>query len=101
MFLDSIPDEISNYIIEVHKEQRLKDIREMEIGSAINADDKIVKLNKQLEQLELEIEELSYTLSDTYTEMYDKANPTEIIEFNLHDVADHNIDHITEHWILS
>lgn len=95
IFLSSVPEVIANEITDAHSLQKHKDVKENEVIDRVYEDDRIKEIDDEIEVLEKKRSELSDTLENYYSELYDEKNPTVVYDFDLHDITQGNINHKT------
>lgn len=98
IFLDAIPEHIADEITEAHKKNLLSNIAEEEIAEAIDNDERIAAIDKQIQELEEDRSDLMEQLEPYYAEMYSAADPVTVDAFNVHDIVDRNITYDIAKW---
>ncbi len=98
VFLNAVPDHVSDEITGVHKKEELETIKARELHKAVSEDVKIKRMTKALEKLQQMIFRKEYELRDKYSEIYDEADPATVYPFNIHDVVNGNIGHSVATW---
>lgn len=102
IFLNSVPDNVSDIIYESHKARAERIARENEVIDRVAEDKKILELDNKISELEEMKAELTYELEEYYYNMYDNKKPTKIQPFNLHTIVNSVLKYdIEDKWWVS
>ncbi len=86
VFLTSIPSRVEKEIKRSYLRKCIEDIRNEEIRKSISDDDEVIEINKQIDQLDNDLEELRSSLFKKYSALFDRKKPVRSRLFNLRDV---------------
>ncbi len=86
VFLSHIPSGVESEIKRSYLRKCIEDIREEEIRDAINDDEEVISISKQIDYLDNELEEVRSSLHKKYSALFDKEKPVRSRLFDLRDV---------------